>query len=269
MHRAILGAISILFCSALYSQQMKAVVVRTYAVPASRQGVAVDSLHFYVINNSSITKHRKSDGSLEASWSDEDSVIHHLNSGIVLDGKLYVVNSNYPESPMASSLEVFDPGTMRHVDNHSFGILNGSATWLDQYEGFWYVAFAHYTGRGSEAGKDNKWSRLVKFDQQWRQIESWIFPPRMIKDFQTRSNSGGVILDDGRILCTGHDEYILHELRFPKMGYTLEWTDSIPVGSYGQGIAFERDGNAELIYGIIKKNNVVVVSRINPSTSEK
>jgi hypothetical protein len=194
---------------------------------------------------------------------DTDSVLNHLNSGIIIDGKLYACNSNYPESPMASSIEIFDPVTMKHIGNHSFGIFNGSATWLDKFEGFWYVAFAHYTGRGSEPGKDNTWTRLVKFDKQWRQIESWIFPKELVKHFETKSNSGGVILKDGRILCTGHDNYEIYVLHFPEKGYTLDWTATIPVGSFGQGIAYEKQGNSELIYGIIKKENKVVVSKIN------
>lgn len=246
-----------------FPQNNKPEIIKEYNVPASRQAVAIDSFHFYVINNSSITKHDKSTGELVNEWSDKDSVLHHLNSGIIINGKLYCCNSNYPESPMASSIEIFDPITLEHMDNHSFGIFNGSATWLDKYEGFWYVAFAHYSGRGSEPGKDNSWTKLVKFDEQWRQIESWVFPKKLVERFATRSNSGGVILEDGRILCTGHDNYEIYVLEFPSKGYTLKWTNTIPVGSYGQGIAYEKVGDSDLIYGIIKKENKVVVTKIN------
>jgi len=164
---------------------------------------------------------------------------------------------------MASSIEIFDPITLNHIDNHSFGIFNGSATWIDRFKGFWYVAFAHYTGRGSEPGKENSWTKLVKFDVQWRQIESWIFAKKLVERFATRSNSGGVILEDGRILCTGHDNYEIYVLEFPSKGYSLNWINTIPVGSYGQGIAYEKVDDSELIYGIIKKENKVVVTRIN------
>jgi hypothetical protein len=192
-----------------------------------------------------------------------DSLIHHFNSGIIIGGKLYVIHSNYPESPMASSLEIFDPETLEHIESHSFGIMNGSATWLDTYGGCWYVAFAHYTGRGSETGKTNIWTRLVKFDQEWRQLESWIYPRKLIDRFGSRSNSGGVILSDGRILCTGHDNHELYVLAFPDKGYTLLWKNTKAVGSYGQGISYERSGQTELVYGIIKSENKVIVSRID------
>ena len=263
MKRSLLYILLAFFCVALYSQAGSPIIVKTYQVPSSRQAVAVDSNYFYVINNSSITKHHKKDGKLVSTWEDKDSLIHHLNSGIIIDGRLYAVNSNYPQVPMASSIEIFDPVTLSHIDNHSFGILNGSATWLDEHKGFWYVAFAHYTGRGDEPGKTNFWTRLVKFDKAWRQLESWIYPNELIYNFGRMSNSGGVILPDGKILCTGHDNYELYMLEFPPKGYTLVWRDTFPVGSYGQGIACEMAGDSTLIYGVVKKENKVVVSLID------
>jgi len=38
---------------------------------------------------------------------------------------------------------------------------------------------------------------------------------------------------------------------------------TIPVVSFGQGIACEKIGDSEFIYKIIKKENKVVVSKIN------
>lgn len=261
----VLFLLSFVVGNSLLSQGNGALIVKTYDVPLSRQGVAIDSFYFYVINNSSISKHSKSDGRMVGSWEDEDSLIHHLNSGIIIDGRLYAVNSNYPDFPMASSIEIFDPVNLKHIDNHSFGISNGSATWMDKYDDHWIVAFAHYTGRGSEPGKNNAWTRLVKFDQEWKQLESWIFPKELINKFEPKSNSGGVILPDGRILCTGHDNYEVYVLEFPEKGYTLNWTETIPVGSYGQGIAYERIGKSEYIYGVIKKENKIILTKIGLS----
>ena len=246
--------------------EQKARVVKFYTLDQASQAVAVDNEHFYVINNSSITQHRKQDGRLIKRWQDQDSLIHHLNSGIVIDGRLYSCNSNYPEYPMASSVEIFDPETLTHVGSHSFGITNGSATWLDRYRGHWYVAFAHYTGRGGEPNRDNRWTRLVRYDSAWRQRESWIFPPELIARFGTRSNSGGVITDDGRILITGHDAPEVYQLRFPDRGYQLRWEATYPVGSYGQGIAYEERGDSAYIYGIVRKENKVVVSAVDSFT---
>lgn len=245
---------------ALNAAAQNAVEVKRYKVPASEQGVAVDEQHFYVINNNSITKHSKKDGTLIALWADSTGVIKHLNSGIIINRKLYCTNSNYPESPMASSIEVFDPKTLTHIGNHSFGILNGSATWIDLYEGYWYVGFAHYTGQGATESKDNTWTRLVRFDKEWRQIASWIFPQEVIEAFQTRSNSGGFIDNDGLIYCTGHDVPTLYVLSFPQMGYTLQLEDTLQVANEGQGIALDDYGPEKLVYGIIRSENAVVVS---------
>lgn len=247
-----------IICNVLLPQN----IVRVYDVPSAKQGIAVDSAFFYVINDNSITKYLKTDGSFVSSWEDEDSLIHHMNSGIIIDGKLFCINSNYPEIPMASSLEIFDPVTLEHVGTHSFGIMNGSATWVDRYNNFWYVAFAHYTGKGGEENKTNAWTLLAKFDLEWRQVESWVFPKELLKKFGNKSSSGGVILPTGQILCTGHDNFEIYLLEFPDKGPTLKWIGTIPVGSFGQGIAFEKVGESEFIYGIIKNENKVVVTKI-------
>ena len=237
-------------------------IVKEYVVPEAKQAVAVDGNYFYVINSASITKHQKSDGKLVGDWNDSKGIIKHLNSGIIINDKLYACNSNYPESPMAGSIEVFNPEHLEHIDNHSFGIGNGSPTWLDKHNGFWYVAFAHYTDRGSELNKNNSWTRLVKFDEEWRQIESWIFPEEIIEKFHGRSNSGGRILPDGRILCTGHDAQEIYVMQFPKMGFTLEWIKTIPMAGLGQGIDYEKVEDEFFIYGINRSEKKVVVSKM-------
>lgn len=236
-------------------------VVKKYPVSKAQQAVAIDNAHFYVINNSSISKHWKSNGEEIDFWQDTSGTLKHLNSGIIINQQLYCTNTNYPESPMASSLEIFDPVTLTHIGNHSFGIFNGSATWVDFYQAHWYVAFAHYTGRGSTEGKSNSWTRLVKFDQEWRQLESWIFPRQLIDKFESRSNSGGFI-HEGLIYATGHDLPELYVLSFPSMGFTLNWEATHPVGSYGQGIAKEFNDTTRLIWGIIREENAVVVSNL-------
>lgn len=246
----------------LSSIAQSSVEVKRYNVSEAQQGVAVDENHFYVINNHSIRKYTKSDGMEVASWEDTTGLIKHLNSGIIIDGTLYCTNSNYPNSPMASSLEMFDPETLTHTGNHSFGIQIGSATWVDQYEGAWYVAFAHYTGRGSTENKDNRWTQLVKFDTTWRQQAAWVFPEDMIAEFGTRSSSGGFIAPDGSIYCTGHDLPKLYVLHFPKLGYTLEWQQTIDVANEGQGVALDDTSAERQIYGILRNENVVVVSSL-------
>jgi hypothetical protein len=221
--------------------------------------VAVDKDHFYVINNSTITKHRKGTGEQIAIWDGTKDSIKHMNSGIVIKGKLYCANSNYPQSPMAGSIEIFDVATMTHTGNHSFGIGYGSVTWIDEHDGHWWVAFAHYTGRGSTEGKDNRWSCLVKFTKTWQMVESWIYPANIIEKFGAKSNSGGVWGRDGLLYITGHDNPELYVLQIPEIGYTLKYIKTIQVPVYGQGIALDTSAKGNpVFYGLSRDDNTII-----------
>ena len=88
--------------------------IKRFQLPEVKQGVAVDANHFYVINNTSITKHTKADGKQVAAWKDTTGLLKHINAGIVIGNKLYCSHSNYPDKPMASSIEVFDKTTIIH-----------------------------------------------------------------------------------------------------------------------------------------------------------
>ncbi len=114
----------------------KAVITGIFEVPEAKQAVAVDRKYFYVINNSTITKHDKKNGKLLAKWDGTGEGITHLNSGVVIRGRLYCATSNYPGSPMAGSVEIFDASSLKHIGNHSFGIYTGSLTWTDRYKGY-------------------------------------------------------------------------------------------------------------------------------------
>lgn len=256
----ILTYIAILFISVSLKAQN---IVKEYTVPKAQQGIAVDKKFFYIINNTSISKHCKKEGLQVAVWEDKDSLLKHMNAGVIIDNKLFCTHSNFPGTPMVSSIEIFDPKTLEHIDSHSFGILNGSATWIDKHKGYWYVAFAHYAGYGGLENRNNSWSKLVKFDSNFRQIESWIFPKELLIKFGKHSSSGGIIFPDGRILCTGHDNLEAYILEFPSKGSTLQLIETINIGSYGQGIAREKIGNSDLIYGLIRSEKKVVVTKIN------
>ncbi len=153
MIRFLLSVITILLITFSSSGQ-KAVIFKKFGVQEAKQAVAVDRNYFYVINNNTITKHNKKDGTLVAKWDGTNEGISHLNSGVVIKGRLYCASSNYPDSPMAGSVEIFDASTLKHIGNHSFGIYTGSLTWIDRYKGYWFAGFAHYTGSGSSEGKD-------------------------------------------------------------------------------------------------------------------
>jgi hypothetical protein len=255
-------ALSVIFPLAAFSQTLTE--IKSFKVAEAKQAVAVDEKHFYVINNSTITKHLKSDAKQVGMWDGSKDGIKHLNSGVVIKGKMYCANTNYPEIPMASSIEIFDVNTMQHVGNHSFGIAeHGSLTWIDQKDGFWWCGFAHYAGKEASEGRDVRWTSVVKYDAEWRQLESWIFPKNIVDLFTPKSNSGAVWGKDGLLYCTGHDEAELYVMKLPKSGFTLVHVATVPAPMHGQGIAMDHSQKSkQVLYGINRAENKVVIAEI-------
>ena len=132
-------------CVPIFAQNYR--IVRTFHCGDDAQGVAVDENNFYFISNQSISKYTLQ-GDLVATWKEEDSeLIHHFDGGIIIDGLLYCSHSNYPEVPMASSIEIFDPESLTHLKTISLGIDVGSCTWVVRGDDCWYVGFAHYDSK--------------------------------------------------------------------------------------------------------------------------
>lgn len=236
--------------------------LEAFETPVARQAVAVDKKYLYAISNSMIEKLDKTTGKTVKKWKDISGDIKHLNSGVVIKNKLYCANSNFPGVPMASSIEIFDTKTLRPVESYSLGIYIGSATWIDRYDGHWYIAFAHYDNHGDEEDKDNKWTQLVQFDDHWRREQAWILPEEINNKFSPMSNSGGFISSNGTLFLTGHDNKALYLLTFPRSGYTLKWENTIPAPFEGQGIAVDPE-DPTIIYGIIRSRKEVVKVKLN------
>ena len=235
--------------------------VRRFGTEEATQGVAVDESHFYAISNRRIGKYDKLTGQRVGGWEGEPTgPIIHLDSGIVRDGLLYCAHSNYPGVPMVSSVEVFDTETLEHVGSHSFGILGGSATWIDRADGHWWVAFGHYAGRGGVPDHGPAWTNLVKFDDSWRRVAGYVFPSEVVERFEAMSNSGGAWGADGRLYATGHDDGVVFVLSLPTAGPVLELNETLSVTAEGQGIAWDPTESGTL-YSILRSSREVVVSK--------
>jgi hypothetical protein len=250
------------FAMVLISNAQNLEKVAHFQLKNARQGVAVDQHYFYVINNSSITKHIKENGNKVGEWNGKSLGVKHLNSGIIINDTLYCANSNYPESPMASSIEIFDPNKLKHIGSYSFGINIGSATWIDRKDGFWYVGFAHYSGKNSSEGRDSSWTQVIKFDNKWRRLEGWMFPKNIIELFKPSSNSGATWVDD-QLYMTGHNNHELYVMELPEIGYELKYIKTLKMPAFGQGIAIDTTVKGKrFLYGIIKATNEVIVAEI-------
>ena len=238
--------------------------IRRIPAPEARQGVAVDEEFLYIISNHALGKYRKDTGVRVASWEcPPGEPLTHLNAGIVHEGRLYCAHSNYPGVPNLSSVEIWDTATLRHVGSHSFGRADGSFTWLDRRNGHWVACFAHYTGKGAEPGRGAEWTRLVEFDDEWRQTGGWAFPNDLMQKLAVRgfSVSGGAYGPGGYLFVTGHDDTALYVLTMPEAGPILKWVATLPISAQGQAFSWDpRDPG--LLYTLSKAGREVIIGRV-------
>jgi len=236
-------------------------VVRRYATVEANQAVAVDAQYFYAIDNAAIGKYEKNSGTHVARWAGAPGdAVTHLNSGIVHDGFLYCAHSNYPNTPMVSSIEVFDTDRMTHVRSVPLTHGRGSATWVDHTDGAWWVTFANYAGEGGEPGKGPDATTLVRLDRDWRDTGAWFFPRAVVSRWDGMSSSGGTWADGRWLYTTGHTARELYVLELPASGHELLLGRIISIDSEGQGIAFDR--GAGLLYSIQRRTREVLVSKL-------
>ena len=240
--------------------------IRRFVAPEARQGVAVDDGFLYVISNHDIGKYEKDTGIKVAGWScPEGKPLTHINAGVIYQGKLYGAHSNFPGVPNASSVEVWDPGTLKHIDSVSFGRTDGSLTWFDRHNGKWIVCFVHYGRNGGEPGKGPEWTRLLEFDDDWKATgRGWLFPKDLMTQLGAKgfSVSGGAIGPGGFLYVTGHDDAALYMLKFPEGGPTLKWVSTMPVSTTGQAFDWD-DRDGQMLYTINKPTREVVIGRVS------
>jgi hypothetical protein len=243
--------------------------IASFKADEARQAVAVDARFFYAIDNRAIAKYDKKTGERVAMWTGSaDGAIIHLDSGVVVDGKLYAAHSNYPGCPMVSSVEIWDAATLRRIGTHSFGIDRGSLTWLDYRDGVWWGAFANYNRLPGQhaCAYGNQHTKIVRFGAKWRVIEAWDLPKELLEKFGDMSNSGGSWGPDRRLWISGHDKPEAYALTFPEAGSMLRWTGTMSLDIAGQGIAWDRS-DRHVIWGLVRGNatgeNHVTASRVS------
>jgi len=244
----------------------RAVEVGRWRVVEANQAAAADRDHFFGIGNHVLVKHRKDTGERVAEWvSPRGGPIVHFNSGYVNDGRLILAHSNFPQLPMASSLEIHDATTLAPLSSLAFGIRLGSLTWATRHNGYWWACFANYNDSGTTPGFDQRWTFFGQFDDRWQLLQSWIFPPQVIATWGVSSCSGGDWGDDGLLYTTGHDAPEMHVLRLPRQGVTLEYVTTIDLPFEGQGWAWDRSQRAQRrVFGISRKNGEIVAADLPP-----
>lgn len=236
--------------------------LKRFSAAEANQGVALDGEFFYAITNKAIGKYRKDAGEKVASWSAaKDEPFIHLNAGLVHAGKLYCAHSNFPRKPMVSSVEMWDVATLKHIGRHDFGRYIGSLTWLDRKDGHWIACFVHYRKNGGEPGRGPEETRIVQFDNSWKELAKWSLPEALIKKFGDYSSSGGGFGPEGKLFITGHDAKELYVLNFPKSGSVMEWTGTVAISAEGQAFNWDKK-DAGVLYSISRKTKEVIVGKV-------
>jgi len=232
--------------------------VNAWPAPEARQGAAVDAEHFYAVVNSRIGKYRKSDGTKVAEWVGDRIAIRHLNSCIVEGSELVCANSNFPETPMASSVEIFDTADLQHLRSIPLGVRDGSLTVVERHEGRWWGIFANYDAPRSHLGRTHRDTKIVLFDDDWSEVGGYALPDSVLSRLAPHSISGGSFGPDGLLYLTGHDAPEMYGLRIPRQGPVLEHVATMPVPFEGQAWAWDRSA-ARTIYAIRRRAGEVVV----------
>ncbi len=239
-------------------RRLTAKTLRVYSAPDAEQGVAADGRYFYAISNSMIAKHEISGGRQVQRWSGAaTNLIHHLNSCYANAGRLWCANSNYPETPMGSSIEVFDSAMLDHIESRSLGALDeGSLTWFAPYAGGFIAGFAHYDGNGGVGFKNHRYSSVVTFDAEWRRNGGWLFPATIESRMAPFAASGGAIGPDGWLYLMGHDRPEMYVVGRPSMGPVLIHLATIDLEAEGQAFSWAQDGT-RTVFTIDRRKRLV------------
>ena len=245
--------------------QLTGKTLRVYEVPEANQGVAAGLAHFFAVDNSTLAKYEIRSGRLADRWAGTpNGPIRHMNSCLVDAGRIRCANSNYPHTPMGSSIEVFDPVSLDHVSSYSLGMRDeGSLTWFDRYRTGWIAAFSHYDKNGGVPFKDHSFSSVVTFDEQWRRTGGWLLPESALERMAPYASSGGAIGPDGWLYLLGHDRPELYVVGRPAMGPVLVHVATIAIESEGQAFSWAKNG-ARVIYTIDRRKHLVRTIEVPP-----
>lgn len=240
-------------------ERLTAEEIARYPASEAGQGAAADADSFYAIVNTAIGRYAKDSGELLMRWaSARNGPVRHLNSCYADTGTLYCSNSNFPEVPMASSIELFDTQTMEHESSYSLGMLEaGSLTWFDRLGDGWIAGFAHYDGDGGLAYKDHAFASVLRYDNHWRRMGGWMLPESVIDRMQPHAASGGALGPDGLLYLSGHDRPELYVLAAPLMGPKLVHIATIAIDVEGQAFAWDKSSGQRIVYGISRPNREV------------
>lgn len=234
-----------------------------FDAPEADQGVVATGSFVYVIDNKRIGRFKKNSYRRDGRVTLSRGGIKHLNSCALGgdDEHLWCANSNFPERPMASSVEVFARDTLRHVESYSLGITDGSLVWFHPSEDGYLAGFAHYDGNGGIEGKSHRWTRIVRLDADLQRRAGWMLPDSVLKRLAPSSASGGAVGPDGLLYITGHDRPEMYVLGKPERGPKLIHLATVEIAIHGQAFAWD-PAQERVVWGVDRPSSTVRSFRI-------
>jgi hypothetical protein len=163
---------------------------------------------------------------------------------------------------MLSSVEIFDTRTLEHIGSQSFGRDEGSLTWVDWYDNFWWICYGHYNGKGGEPGKPNTMTKIVRYDREWRKIGGYSFPTDIFARWDGMTASGGVWGPNNLLYVTSHHAPEFYQFRLPRSGSVLELVRIVKSPAEGQGLAIDIPGRR--LFQIQRKERAVYEFDLTP-----
>jgi len=245
-------------------QQLEAEPLWTLPAREAVQGAAVDDEYVYAVANFVLGKYNRETRKRIDTWTGQrGGLIKHLNSCVATgNSKLVCAHSNFPELPMASSIEIFDTESMMHSASHSLGFGLGSLTWVERQEGSWWAGFAHYEGKGGEPDRPSKYASVASYDDKWRLTEQWLLPASVIDRLSPHAASGGSFGPDGLLYLTGHDRREMYVLDFPDRGSYLVHLATISIDIAGQAFSWDRSSRERVVVGINRPDREIRAFRL-------
>ena len=245
--------------------QLNARTLRVYQAPEANQGVAADLRYFYVVDNATLAKYAIASGRAVDRWTGPATrLIRHMNSCLADRGRIWCANSNYPETPMGSSVEIFRASPLAHVASQSLGMRDeGSLTWFDRYRTGWIAGFSHYDKNGGVPFKNHSFSSVVTFDSAWRRTGGWLLPHSALERMAPYASSGGAIGPDGWLYLLGHDRPEMYVVGRPPMGPVLVHIATIALEAEGQAFSWAKSGG-RVVFTIDRRQHLVRTIEIPP-----
>lgn len=95
----------------------------------------------------------------------------------------------------------------------------------------------------------------LRFADDWRIAEAFVYPDELVDRFEELSNSGGSWGPDGHLYITGHDLGKAYAMLLPEAGSVMRWVDTVTLDVRGQCIAWDRSAEEPTLYGIIRSED--------------